>query len=50
MSLIYNIYSIYRAARASPYLGRNLSPQLHIFIMRITRSTEMNSNKNIWER
>ena len=50
MSLIYNIYSIYCAARASLYLGRNLSPQLHIFIMRITRSTEMNSNKNIWER
>ena len=49
MSLIYNIYSIYCAARASLYLGRNLSPELHIFIMRITRSTEMNS-KNIWER
>lgn len=49
MSLIYNIYSIYCAARASLYLGRNLSPELHIFIMRITRSNEM-SSKNIWER
>ena len=48
MRLIYNIYRIYCAACACLYLG-NLSPQLHIFIMRITRSTEMNS-KNSFER
>ena len=48
MSIIYNIYRIYCVARACLYL-ENLSPKLHIFIMRITRSTEMNS-KNIFER
>ena len=37
MSIIYNIYSIYCGARACLYL-ENLSPELHIFIMSITRS------------